>query len=240
MDGRGALLDVAEVAFDQGAGGAGLEVPGDGEDGVGGRVVGVEERLGVLDGGGFEVAEGAVAVVGVGEGVEHDRRELEPGEPAVGPVEDVDPDLLFDDADLVLEVLGGDGRAPHPVGFEEQGQFQAVGGQEVEVVGVVDVGRAVEGAAGGLDVPHVLGLADVVRALEHHVLEEVREPGSALGLGAHADVVHHCHADHRRSGVGGQDHPQSVVEPERLDRERRCGNRRNSHGQTLSHRSARC
>ena len=50
------------------------------EDGVAGRVVAGEEVGGVVDGRGLEVDEGAVAVVGVGEALEGDLRQLQPGE----------------------------------------------------------------------------------------------------------------------------------------------------------------
>ena len=53
----------------------------------------------------------AVAVVGVGEALESDLRQLQPREAAVGPVEHVDPDLLLHHVDLVAEVLLGDAGA---------------------------------------------------------------------------------------------------------------------------------
>jgi hypothetical protein len=92
------------------------------------RVVAGEEVGGVVDGRGLEVDEGAVAVVGVGEALERDLRQLQPRERAVGPVEHVDPDLLLDHVDLVAEVLLGDGRRGHPVGLEEERALQRLGG----------------------------------------------------------------------------------------------------------------
>ena len=52
-------------------------------------------------------------------------------------------------------------------------------GHRLEVVRPVEPGRAVHRPAGGLDERDVLGLGDVPRALEHHVLEEVGEAGLA-------------------------------------------------------------
>ena len=88
-----------------------VEVAGDRDLRVARRVVGVEERRGVVEGGLLQLGEVAVAVVRVGERVEEDRRQQDPGEPAVGPVEDVEPDLLLDDVDLVAQVLLGERRA---------------------------------------------------------------------------------------------------------------------------------
>ena len=83
----------------------------------------------------------------------------------------------------------------HAVGLEEQAAFEGVGRQRLEVVGVVEVGAAVERAAGRLHVAEVLELLEVRRALEHQVLEQMGEAGAALGLGADADVVEHGDAD---------------------------------------------
>jgi hypothetical protein len=56
-------------------------------------------------------------------------------------------------------------------------------------------------------------LLEVLRALEHEVLEEVREAGPALGLGADAHVVHDRHADHGadRSGASTTRRPLDRV-----------------------------
>ena len=123
-----------------------VEVARDRDQRVARRVVGVEERRGVVEGGLLQLGEVAVAVVRVGERVVEDRRQQDPGEPAVGPVEDVEPDLLLDDVDLVAQVLLGERRGAQPVGLQEQRPLQRRGGQHLEVVGVVLVGGAVEDA----------------------------------------------------------------------------------------------
>ena len=156
--------------------------------------------------------------MGVGEALEGDLRQLQPGEGAVGPVEHVDPDLLLHHVDLVAEVLLGDRRRGHAVGLEEQRALQRLGRQRLEVVRVVLVRRAVERAAGGLHQPGVLHLRHVGRPLEHHVLEEVGEAGAPLGLVAHADVVEDAHRHDRHAAVGGEDDAQPVVEREPLHR----------------------
>src|SRR5207253_2974203 len=64
------------------------------------------------------------------------------------------------------------------------------------------------------------------RPLEHEVLEQVREARAPLRLGAEPDVVVHGHDHHRRPAVGGDHHPQAVVEPEALDGKGHPGPRR--------------
>jgi hypothetical protein len=145
------------------------------------------------------------------------------GKAAVRAVEDVDPDLLLDHVDLVAQVFLGQPGAAHAVGLEEQRPLEGAGGQHLEIVGVVEVGRAVEGAAGALHVSEVRELLQVFRALEHQVLEKVGEAGAALRLGADADVVDHRDADHRRAAIGRQNHPKAVVQREPLGRVFRRG-----------------
>ena len=65
------------------------------------------------------------------------------------------------------------------------------------------------------DVLHLLHLR---RALEHHVLEEVREPGAAFRLDAEADVVHDLDQRHRRGVVLADHHLQAVRQREVVHR----------------------
>ena len=91
-------------------------------------------------------------------------------------------------------------------------ELELVRRHRLEVVGPVEPGRAVERAAGGLDERHVLGLPDVGRALEHHVLEQVREPGLARDLVLGADVVPDVHGHHGREVILRDDQAQAVGE----------------------------
>jgi hypothetical protein len=145
--------------------------------------------------------------VRIREGAEEHRWQLEPREPAVRPVEHVDPNLLLDHVDLVAQVLLGQPGSAHAVRLKEQRSFQRIARQHLVVVGVVQVRRAVEGAAGALDVTEVGELLQALRALEHEVLEEVGEAGAPLWLRADPDVVDDRDSDHRRRSVGGQDNP---------------------------------
>jgi hypothetical protein len=198
------------VLLDEVAGAGQLEVARDGEHRVGRRVVGVEELRAVVEVGLLQLGEVAVAVVGVGEGLVQHRRQQDPGEPAVRPVEHVEADLLLHHVDLVAQVLRGDLGRPHPVGLEEQRALKGGGRQHLEVVREVRVGGAVEGAARRLHVPEVGELLQALAALEHEVLEEVREARAPLRLGPEPHVVVHAHADDRCGRVGGEHHPQSV------------------------------
>lgn len=58
----------------------------------------------------------------------------------------------------------------------------------------------------------LLAVADVLRPLEHHVLEQVREAGQAFALVARADVVSDVQRDHRRGMIFGQLYAQAVLQ----------------------------
>jgi hypothetical protein len=61
------------------------------------------------------------------------------------------------------------------------------------------------------------------RALEHHVLEHVGEPGAAHDLVARADLVPDLHGDDRRLGGFDQQHLHAVGELVFLDFQREGG-----------------
>ena len=50
----------------------------------------------------------------------------------------------------------------------------------------------------------------VLRALEHHVLEQVREPGAARLLVRRTDVIPEVHRHQRQPVILGQDHVEAV------------------------------
>jgi len=74
------------------------------------------------------------------------------------------------------------------------------------------VRRAVHRATIGFDVLEVLGLADVLRALKHHMLEEVCEARAAFDFVARADIVIDSNRDDRRGVIFRQYHAQTIVE----------------------------
>ena len=61
----------------------------------------------------------------------------------------------------------------------------------------------------------------VLRALEHHVLEQMRETGAARLFVRRADVIPQVHGDHRQPLVPAQDHVEAVRQRVLLERELR-------------------
>ena len=60
--------------------------------------------------------------------------------------------------------------------------------------------------------PEVRELLQALAALEHEVLEQVREAGAALGFGAEPDVDVDGDADDGGVRVGGEEHAKPVGE----------------------------
>ena len=60
--------------------------------------------------------------------------------------------------------------------------------------------------------PEVGELLEALAALEHEVLEQVREPGATLGLGAEPDVDVDRDPDDRGVRVGREEHAKPVGE----------------------------
>jgi hypothetical protein len=218
----------------------GIEVADEGERGVVGRVVALEERLHVVDLRRVQVGHGADAGVRVGEarrGVEQ-RRRLVDERREVGLVVDAHAALFLHRLALVVEVLLRHRERAHAVGLEPEAEVEPVRRKRLEVVGAVVGGRAVHAAARALDELEVLALLHVRRALEHHVLEQVREPGARGALVRRADVVPDIDRDHLRGVVLAEDHGEPVrqlvglelhgpcvlrTEPGRRHRQRRGG-----------------
>ena len=148
-------------------------------------------------------------------------------QPAVRLVVDPHPPLFLHHLALVGERVLVDPERRHPVGFEPQHQRQVLRRHRLPehrlVVGRVGVALA----ADRRDHRRVrLGL-DVLRALEHQVLEEVREAGAARLLVLRADVIPELQVHDRRRVVLGQDHRQAVRQRGHLVLElRRAGRRR--------------
>ena len=156
-----ACLDVPEVPAGEFEHVIRDAVAGDDEHGVRGRVVAVVEVRRILGRRVLEVGEVPVAVVGVRVAVERERRQGDPREAPVWPVQDVDLDLLLDDGDLVVEVLLGYCEGSHAVGLQPQSEVQPSGGKRLVVRREVGERVPVDYAAGALDELHVLDLPDV-------------------------------------------------------------------------------
>lgn len=176
--------DRAEVLLDPGEGLLGIDVADDREHRVVRRVVRTEELPRVVEGRRVQVGHRADrrVVVRVALGVGKRCQALEGG--AVGHVVITLSAFVLHHVALVLHPLvvqGGEQRA-HAVGLQPEGELQLVGGHGLEVVGALEAGGAVEGAAGALHQLEVTVALDLLRALEHQVLEEVGEARTALDL----------------------------------------------------------
>src|SRR5258707_10267804 len=77
--------------------------------------------------------------------------------------------------------------------------------------------RGVKRATAGINELNVLHLGSVGRALEHHVLEEMREAAAALRLEAEADFIVDAYGDHGGGGVWRNNYFESIRECGRLD-----------------------
>ena len=97
--------------------------------------------------------------------------------------------FFFHGIALVVEIGLGDVKRAHAVGFQVQAEVELVLGQLFEVDRAVFTGGAVHVAAIVEHEDEMLAFADICRALEHHVLEQVSEAGAARKFVATAHVV---------------------------------------------------
>ncbi len=218
--------DISEVALGQLDPPLGLEVTDQHQYRVVRRVVGPEEPPHILQARRVEVlheTDRRVAIrVALREGQPQHRLHGQP----IGPVLIRLPALVLHDVTLVVQLLLGDRRLEiaHPIRFQPEPKLELVGRQRLEVVRPIEPGAAVQRAAGILHVPEVRVVRDMFGALEHQVLEQVREAGTPGTLVLGADVIHHVDRDHRRRVVLLHDHAQPVVE--RLLRKRKLDDSR--------------
>ena len=131
-------------------------------------------------------------------------------QPAVRLVLDAHAPLFLDDQPLLLERVLVDAEGCHPIGLEPQDERQVLRGRGLPEHRRVFVRVGVALAAHARDERGVGFGLDVLRALEHHVLEQVREPGAARPLVFRADVIPDLHVHDRRRVVLGQDDGQAV------------------------------
>ena len=124
------------------------------------------------------------------------------------------PLLVLHDAALLVEprLRHRAEQVAHPVGLHPEDGVERRDRHVLEVVGPVLAGGAVQiGRADPLEDLEVV-VVEVLRAVEHQVLEEVREAGLARPLVLGADVVPDVHGDDRRLVVLVDDERQAVGE----------------------------
>ena len=223
------LRDLAVVLLDQARGLVGVEVADDGERRIGRHVVGAIELADVGDGGGLEVLHAADDRVLVR--MHRERGVVQQlGQPAVGLVLDAHPALFLHDLALALERVFVDAQRGHAVGLEPQHQRQVLRGRRLPVDRDVLARLGVGLAADAGDERAVRFRLHVLRALEHHVLEQVRKPGAAGLLVLRPDVVPQLHVHHRRRVVLREDHREPVGKRRDLVVELGRGHRRGHDG----------
>ena len=139
------------------------------------------------------------------------------------------PPLILHDVPLLVELLvvGGVEQRGQPVGLDPQQVLEVARRHGREVVRAVVARGAVDAAfgqvrAGFLGVHEVLA-AGILRALEHHVLEQVRKARAPPLLVLRSDVEPLVHVHDRQLAVDVQDHLQAVGERVLLELEfRQC------------------
>ena len=188
----------------------GLDVADDRKDGVAGRVVRVVEGAELCGVDVLHRGRGGERLVRVREvAVVDELAELLRGEP-VGRDDGPQPVLVAHDIALRLERGGGNGEGLHAVGLEPQAERELARRQELGVARVVGRRRRVHlGAARGGE-REVRARGDVLRTLEHEVLEEVRVAGVRAVLVATPDVVGDADGDGGR-GVIRREHDAEAV-----------------------------
>ena len=185
------------------------------------HVVGLEEVAHVVDRRRLEILHAADRRVLVGM---HGERLVADDllQPAVRLVLDAHPPLFLDDLALGLERLLVDPQRRHAIGFEPQHERQVLRRHRFpehrRVLGRVGVALA----ADARDVRRMPFGLDVLRSLEHHVLEQMREAGAPGPLVLRAHVIPDLQVHDRRGMIFEEDHVQAVgqrghrvVEPRR-------------------------
>ena len=209
------LGDAGEVLSHQAHRVVGLEVAGDQQRRVVGHVVGVVERPDLIDGRGIQVVHAAdhrVLVRMQVEGMEADQLIQQ----AERRVLDAHAALFLDHLALGHEGLLVHAQGRHAIGFHPQRQRQVLGRNGLPEHGRVFVGVGVGLAADRGDDRGVLLRLDVLRPLEHHVLEEMCKAGAARLLVLRTHVVPQLDLHDRRRLVLVQHHHHPVGEHEAL------------------------
>ena len=146
--------------------------------------------------------------------IEIERRHDLLGQPRIRIVGDPHVEFLEHDVALGQHVLVLENEAGHAVGLEFHHGGELLARHALEIAGVVDRGEGVFVAA---DPAHGLGeFAGGMfgRALEHQMLEEMRQSRFARRLVGRADLVPDHLRDDGRAVIGDHDHLQAVAEGE--------------------------
>ena len=205
--------DVGEVLLDPGLDVFGFNVAGNDENRVRGAVPGVEPLVDVLERGGVQVLQQTGPRVAVGMAVRIGV--LADGEfrLAVRLVQEL-TDFVLDNATLLVELGLAHRRlhVPHAVRFHPQRHFERRGRHDLEVVRAVSARRAVHSRGADAVERLEVVVVEVLAAVEHQVLEQVRELFPAGFFVGGADAVPDVDSDDRGLAILVDDQSQAVVE----------------------------
>ena len=183
-----------------------VDVAGQHEHDVGRAIVGAEPLMDVVQRGRVEIlhrADRQPAVRMARREARAEDRLPDPAERAVLAL----ALLVLDDAPLLVEALLRDDaeQVAHPVRLHPERHVERGGRHVLEVIGPVEAGRAVL-VRGTHRLERLEELVvEVLRALEHQVLEKVCEARPARPLVLRADVVPEVHGDDRGLAIGVDD-----------------------------------
>ncbi len=207
-----------------------LEITDDREARVVRRIEGPEELLHVIELHGLDVLVRADDVRVVGVTLREQQVEQLFLHDAVGLVLDGLAALVAHDVLLVRQgaLVEHVQQVAHAVRFEPKRELELVGRQGLEIIRAVEVGRAVDVAgAGALEQLEVRIARYVPGALEHHVLEQVREARPSRVFVGGTDVIPEVDGDHGQSPILRQDDFEAVRQRVFLERDvRDVGDRR--------------
>ena len=195
----------------------------------------MEESLHILDVGGVEVFEVAVEIMRVRIFSEGLLRQIEPVKAAIRLIEDVDAHFFFHHFPLVVEVRGRKIQRLHPVGLEPQHRVKRGDGSRFDIFGEIVARVAVVPAAAAFDHAVEDAFGSLGRALEHHVLEKMREAGSAFRLQPEAASVCNAKSKRWRRVLFGDHYDQPVLQLPHFGLDLPVLSRRTSHEQARGH-----
>ena len=220
--GHGALGDGAKVALNKDLHLGDADITHHHQGGVVRCVPGLIPGAQLLDGHAIEVGHPAdggrvVTTGGVGHGLEAlvgQARRFVVGAQAA---------LFLDHLDFLGKLIGRQLEAGQAVGFQLQGNGQAVAGQHLVVGGVIVAGKGVFlGTQFTQDARGFAG-AELAAALEHHVFEGVGQAGLAGRLVAGANLVPELADHHWCAMIFAHDDLEAIVQAEFVGRLGFCG-----------------
>ncbi len=211
MGGAGCDGIEPKIFFYSGKRVVGIEIAHERDDGIVRSVIDAKEILHVLDGRGVQVGHGSDHRVFVSEIIVGQAVYIEFGA-AVGLIVNSLAALFLHGVALVIEIRLIDIQRAHAIGLEKKSQIELIFRQLLEVSGAVFGGGAVHVAAVVEDQHEMLALADILRALKHHVLEEMRVAGMAGAFVAAAHVVRNVNRVNGRAVIGDENYAEAVIE----------------------------